>query len=85
LEYLIGRLSKMDKTISTTTTTQPGVDSSTIGLTATTNSYVTEESLQTMLDNYCRILNVTEDQLTMEEYTMICSVLSIYTRAPMSN
>lgn len=82
LEYLIGRLSKMDKTISTTTTIQPGVSSSITDPTATTSLSITEESLQATIDSYCKTLNITEDQLTMEELTMICSILSIYAHAP---
>ena len=81
LEYLIGRLSKMDKTISTTTTTQPGASSSITDRTATPNLSITEESLQGTIDSYCRSVGVTEDQLTMEELHMICSILSIYTHA----
>jgi hypothetical protein len=82
LEYLIGRLSKMDKTISTTTSTQPGVGLNTTDPIAITNLSITEESLQATLDSYCKALNITEDQLTMEELMMICSILSIYAHAP---
>jgi len=82
LEYLIGHLAKMDKTTSTTTSKQPGVSSSIIDPTAITNLYITEESLQATIDSYCRALNITEDQLTMEELIMICSILSVYAHAP---
>jgi hypothetical protein len=75
----------MDKTTSTTTSKQPGVDMNIIDPTAITNLSITEESLQATLDSYCRALNITEDQLTMEELIMICSILSIYAHAPKNN
>ena len=84
LEFLIGRLNKMDKNTSTQTTTQPGLDLNIIDHTASqsSRSLTSEESIDATIKSYCNAYGITEQEVTMEEYKMLCNLISLYAHQP---
>lgn len=84
LEYLIGLISKTEKSTSTQITTQPGVGSNITVRTATQNlrSLTTEESIDATIASYCSAMGITEQDMTIDEYTMICNLVSLYAHQP---